>query len=322
MTRGQAIDLAGISAVLRTALDAVIVMDTAGVVRGWNAIAERDFGLSADQAIGRRMSELIIPARFREAHERGLTHFLATGEGPVIDRQIEIEALHADGHEVPIELSITYTEHFGEPVFLGFLRDVTARKEAERTQDLLIGELNHRVKNLLGVVSGMAHLTARKATSPRAFAEDFTARLAALGRSHELLTSAHWSHAPLGALVEAVVEPLGELGERIAVAGPPLELAPRDLIALGMILHELMTNAIKYGALADDRGTLAIGWAREGEALALTWREQTPNAAGPPATGGFGTRMIDVSTRHDLGGTAEWDWREDGLRFVLRFRPR
>ena len=113
MTGSGAIDLAGINAVLKTALDGVIVMDTGGVVRGWNDRAERKFGFSAEEAIGRRMSELIIPERYRAAHEAGLARFLATGEGPVIGTLTEIEALCADGREKPIELSITYTEQFG-----------------------------------------------------------------------------------------------------------------------------------------------------------------------------------------------------------------
>ena len=321
----QTIDLAGINAVLKTALDGVIVMDTAGVVRGWNDRAARKFGIAAADAEGRRMSELISPERYRKAHEAGLAHFLATGEGPVLDTLIEIEALCADGREIPVELSITYTEHFGEPLFLGFLRDVSARREAQRTQALLIDELNHRVKNLLGVVSGIAHLTARNAGSPDEFAETFTGRLAALGRSHELLTAARWERASLPALIASLIEPHAEEEHRIEVCGEEVDLAPRDLIALGMILYELLTNAIKYGALSQAEGRLSIAWERDGEALALIWTElRTERGAapsGPPARTGFGTRMIDSSARHDLAGVAEWDWGEGGLIFRLRFEP-
>ena len=321
MTGSGAIDLAGINAVLKTALDGVIVMDTGGVVRGWNDRAERKFGFTAAEAVGRRMSELIIPERYRAAHEAGLARFLATGEGPVLNSLIEIEALCADGSEKPIELSITYTEHFGEPLFLGFLRDVSARREAERTQALLIDELNHRVKNLLGVVSSIAHLTARKAASPTEFAEAFTGRLAALGRSHELLTSARWERASLAALVTSLTEPHGG-PDRIEVSGEPVELAPRDLISLGMILYELLTNAIKYGALAQRQGSLAIAWERDGPELALAWAERGAGRTEVPTSTGFGTRMIDSSVRHDLAGVTEWDWGEAGLTFRLRFVPR
>ena len=322
MREAGTIDLAGINAVLKTALDAVIVMDTSGVVRGWNEVAERTFGVAAAEAEGRRMSELIIPHRYREQHEVGLARFLATGQGPVLDTHIEIEALCADGREIPIELSITYTEHFGEALFLGFLRDVTGRREAERTQALLIDELNHRVKNLLGVVSGIAHLTARNAASPREFAEAFTGRLAALGRSHELLTSGRWERASLPALVASLIEPHGEEEHRIAVQGESVDLGPRDVIALGMILYELLTNAIKYGALSQEQGRLTIAWERDGPALLLTWTERGASMAGAPAHRGFGTRMIENSARHDLKGVTEWDWGERGLTFRLRFRPR
>lgn len=316
------IDLDGLNAVLRTALDAVIVMDIDGVVRGWNQVAERTFGITANDARHRRMSELIIPVRHRAAHEAGLARFLATGHGPVLDTLIDIEALCADGREIPIELSITYTEHFGQPLFLGFLRDVTTRREAERTQRLLIDELNHRVKNVLAVVSSIAHLTSRNAGSPREFAEAFTGRLAALGRSHELLTSARWEQASLGALVELLTEPYAEEAERIEVRGEPVDLGSRDLIALGMILYELLTNAIKYGALSQPEGHLSIDWQQDDAVLLLTWTETGAVAIGQPAHVGFGTRMIDNSVRHDLGGTTEWDWSADGLIFRLRIQPR
>ena len=163
------LDSASLGAVLKTALDAVVVMRLDGVVAGWNDVAERTFGWSYADAFGHRMSELIVPERFREAHEHGLAHYLATGEGPVLDKHLEIDALHRDGHEIPVELSITRTEQFGEPVFLGFLRDISERREAARRQELMIGELNHRVKNLLGVVAGIAHQTARSSDTVSVF---------------------------------------------------------------------------------------------------------------------------------------------------------
>ncbi len=98
---------AGLQTVLDTALDAVVVMGEDDRVIGWNAKAEQSFGWSADEALGAKLSELIIPPQYREAHEKGLAHYLATGEGPVLNQHIEITALHREGHEIPIELSIT-----------------------------------------------------------------------------------------------------------------------------------------------------------------------------------------------------------------------
>ncbi|HEV2044139.1 MAG TPA: PAS domain S-box protein, partial [Sphingomicrobium sp.] len=142
----------GLQTVLDTALDAVAVMDTGGIVIGWNRYSEASFGWTAEEALGQRLSDLIIPPAYRQAHESGLAHYLATGEGPVLNNRIEISALHRDGSEIPVELSITASEQFGEKLFIGFIRDISERKaEAERQQRIL-QESEHRVKNMLTVV--------------------------------------------------------------------------------------------------------------------------------------------------------------------------
>ncbi|MEO7563820.1 MAG: PAS domain S-box protein, partial [Sphingomicrobium sp.] len=129
---------AGLQSVLDTAFDAVIVMSDDGLVIGWNANAEATFGFSSEDVVGRRLSELIIPERYRAAHENGMKHYLATGEGPVLNNRIEIEALHKDGREFPVELSITASEQFGDRLFIGFLRDISDRRAlAERQQRVL-----------------------------------------------------------------------------------------------------------------------------------------------------------------------------------------
>ena len=311
----HALDQAGLGAVLRTALDGVVVMRTDGTVAGWNDVAERTFGWSYAEAYGKRMSEMLIPLRYRAAHEKGLAHYLATGEGPVLDKHLEIEALHRDGHEMPVELSITRTEQFGEPVFLGFLRDISERHDAARRQDLMIGELNHRVKNLLAVVAGIAHQTVRASDSLPAFAEAFQGRLASLARAHEVLTAATWQHAPLGTLVAELVGP----HEAVAVAGPDVLLSPRRLLSVSMILHELLANAIKYGALSRPDGRVTLVWAVDDEEIALEWIESGLSGIEPPTHRGFGSKMIAMSVAHELAGTATSDWRPDGLAFHLRF---
>ena len=311
----HALDSASLGAVLRTALDAVVVMRTDGTVAGWNDVAERTFGWSFADAYGKRMSEMVIPHRYRDAHERGLDHFLATGEGPVLDTHFEIEALHRDGRELPVELSITRTEQFGEPVFLGFLRDISERHDAARRRELMIGELNHRVKNLLAVVAGMAHQSVRTSTSLPAFAEAFQGRLAALGRAHEVLTAATWQRAPLRALVRELIEPHAG----VSSAGPDVLLTPRQLLSVGMILHELLSNAIKYGGLARQGGGVTLAWAVADGTLALDWIEHGLIGVEAPTHRGFGSKMIAMSVAHELGGTTDSDWRPDGLAFHLTF---
>ena len=318
---GIASDLAGaqFGAILKTSLDAVVVMRPDGTVAGWNDVAAATFGWSFAEADGKRMSELIIPTQYREAHEQGLAHFLATGEGPVLDQHIEITALHRDGHELPVELSITHTSELGEPVFLGFLRDISERKEAQRRQDLLVGELNHRVKNLLGVVGAIAHQTMRASPTLSHFGPAFMGRLESLGRAHEILTAATWERASLDSLARAVLESFVGDDPRATVAGPELMLSPRHFLSLSMILHELTTNAVKYGALSADGGTLDLSWAIEGETVALTWRETGGPAVAAPSSSGFGSKMIALNVRHDLRGAATSDWGTNGLLFRLRF---
>ena len=306
-------DATGLGAVLKTALDAVVVMRVDGTIAGWNDVAARTFGWSFADAAGKRMSEMIIPDRYRAAHEAGLTHYLATGEGPVLDRHFEIEALHQAGHELPVELSITRTEQFGEPVFLGFLRDISERRDAARRQELMIGELNHRVKNLLGVVTGLAHQTARTSPSLAEFTPAFAGRLASLGRAHEILTAATWERAPLRTLIDELVG-----GHAQASAdGPDVLLSPRQLLSLSMILHELVTNALKYGALSVEGGRVALTWQVDDGELQLGWVETGVAVSSLPTRKGFGTKMIAMSVGHELRGTSSTEWREGGLAFHL-----
>ena len=310
----------GLGAVLKTALDGVVVMRMDGTVCGWNDVAQRTFGWSLADARGRRMSDMIVPQRHREAHERGLVRYLATGEGPVMDRHFEINAVCSDGREIPVELSITRTEQFGEPVFLGFLRDISERHEAARRQDLMIGELNHRVKNLLAVVAGIAHQTARSSLTVPDFSRAFEGRLVSLGRAHEILNGAAWDHAPLRSLLDELLGPylLGE-APQVVIGGPHVLLPPRHLLSLSMIVHELLTNAVKYGGLSSPSSRIAVMWSVDGGDVSFVWSEGGLVGVKEPTRRGFGTRMMALSVDHELRGSSRTEWREDGLCFSVSF---
>lgn len=317
---------ADLHAVLKTALDAVVVMRVDGTIAGWNDVAERIFGWSFDEVYQRRMSEVIIPPQHRQAHERGLSHFIATGEGPVLDQHMEITGLKRDGNEVPIELSITFTEQFDEPVFLGFLRDISERQEAHRRQELLVSELRHRVKNMLAVVTGIAHQTGQSCASLKEFMPAFAGRLQALAQGHDMLIGS-WEGAGLPELVEALLGPFSIPPDmRATFGGPPVDLDSKQVLSLSMILHELITNATKHGAFSSQQGHVAVSWnwstADPPGSLVLTWKETGMTGVIEPARSGFGLKLIRVSVGHDLGGSSELAWQNDGLLLTIEFVPR
>lgn len=309
----------GLASVLETALDAVVVMRFDGTVAAWNRRAEQTFGWTSKEAEGRRMSELIIPTQYREMHERGLANFLDTGEGPVLDRHIEITAVDRTGRELPVELSITVANGFGEPVFIGFVRDITERHEAEQRNQRMLRELSHRVKNMFSVVAAIAQQTARASGSMEEFENAYLGRLHSLARAHDLLVGGHWETASLRALVQEVLHAAAE--ERVHYGGPELLLSPSQLLGLSMILHELFTNALKYGALARPYGTVSLRWnvSSDGQIAEVVWKETGLTGVKAPKRVGFGQKMIAMSIRHDLRGQHESVWAAEGLSLKITF---
>jgi len=309
---------AGLQSVLDTALDAVVVMDENGRIVGWNAIAEQTFGWRAEEAMGRQLSELLVPPALRASHEQGRRHYLATGQGPVLDKRIEVPALCRDGREIPIELSVTASEQFGDRLFVGFLRDISERREAAERQQRVLQESEHRVKNMLTVVAAIAQQTARASADLESFSEAFSGRLQSLAKAHQLLVGRAVSDIALTALAEQVLG--ADVGQgRARFGGPEILLESGQLLGLSMILHELYTNAVKYGALCGDEGEVALDWDVEGDEIVMRWVECGPACEPEGTSSGFGQRMIALSVKADLGGTIERDWRPEGLTVVLRF---
>jgi NO-binding membrane sensor protein with MHYT domain/two-component sensor histidine kinase len=218
----------------------------------------------------------------------------------------------------------------GRPLKLaGVVSDSTDRRKAfealetsERRQKLLINELNHRVKNTLATIQSIAALTARRATSVAEFSALFEARLMALSETHNLLTAAGWEQATLEDLLAKELRPYSP--DQFRLDGPDVMFEPPQALAMGMILHELATNAAKHGALSVSGGSVVIGWTApdaDGRVV-LDWIE----CDGPPITlsperVGFGSRLIATSLKGDLNGSAELDYAAGGLKARLTFRP-
>lgn len=188
------------------------------------------------------------------------------------------------------------------------------RARAEQHQLLLINELNHRVKNTLASVQGIAFQTLRGEVSLAEARARFEARLMALSGAHNLLTEENWGGASLERVVKDSIEHLAGEAGRFDVEGEPLRLAPRAALALAMALHELGTNAFKYGALSADGGRVSIVWTQSGDRLRLEWRESGGPPVVPPSRRGFGSRLIERGLAADLGGSAALHFDPAGLR--------
>jgi PAS domain S-box-containing protein len=353
------------SAILEAALDCIVSIDHDSRIVEWNPAAERTFGYTREVALGCDIAELIIPPELRDRHRRGMAHYLATGEGAVLGKRVELEAIRADGSRFPVELAISPIEIGGRPHFTAYLRDisertraeqalreseqrlratyehafvaigevdlhgrylrvneefsvitgysseellarsfadithpddrgsdleqfsrqmagdidsyalekryvhkdgrtvwielaasrvddaqgqplygvrvvrdVTERKRAETHKQLLINELNHRVKNTLATVQSIAAQTLRSAASPEDARKDLETRLIALARTHDVLTRENWEGAELREILEQAIEPYSNGGEdRVHLRGPEVRLSPRIGLALAMALR-------------------------------------------------------------------------------------
>lgn len=201
-------------------------------------------------------------------------------------------------------------------LWYGTTEDIHDRKLAEERQRLLINELNHRVKNTLATVQAIAFQTL-KGDIPLAEARArFEARLLALSRAHNLLTDQNWEGAALDRVVADATAHLADPG-RVRAEGPQIWVAPRAALALALALHELSTNAAKYGALSGDAGRVLIRWSVEGDELRLEWKEQGGPPVAVPNGRGFGSRLIERGLNADLGGSARLLFEPDGLRCAI-----
>jgi PAS domain S-box-containing protein len=432
-------------AIVEAALDCVVTVDDDSRVIEWNPAAERTFGYPREAALGRDLAELIIPPEFRKRHREGMARYLATGDGPVLGRRIELEAQRADGLRFPVELTIipielagrahftaylrdlterrraeaalreneqrlraTYEHAFagigevdrsgrflrvneqlcaitgfsreellgqtfwslthvddrqadlaqfsrlmvgkldayavekryvhkdghevwvevaasrvddaaGQPLYgIRVVRDVSERRKAEEHRELLIHELNHRVKNTLATVQSIATQTLRTSGASQEAREALESRLIALSRAHNVLTRENWEGALLHDLVTDVFEPSrGDREGRIQHRGGKVHLVPRMALALALALHELATNAAKYGALSNATGEVHLTWMVDHTptppVLLLRWQEKGGPAVAPPTRKGFGSRLIERSLAHDLDGEVRIEYAPTGL---------
>ncbi len=209
----------------------------------------------------------------------------------------------------------------------GVFIDVTERKQAEEGNELLAGEMSHRVKNLLSIATALTGMTSRSTQSVAEMSKELTMRLGALGRAHDLVrpvAGRKENDALLGDLIAIVLAPYDDaptpFSGRIRVSVPRMSVGEAGATALAMALHELATNAVKYGALSAVHGTLDVSAVVQEKEVVLVWTERggppvAPQSARPE---GFGSKLLGLSVKSQLGGAIEHDWREDGAIITLR----
>ena len=199
---------------------------------------------------------------------------------------------------------------------IGTLADITERKAREEQVQLLMREVNHRAKNMLSVVDAIARQTA--ARQPKDFVERFSERIRALAANQNLLVRNEWQGVDVGDLVRAQLAPFADLlGSRVAACGTKLRLNAAATQAIGLALHELATNAGKYGALSTDRGRVDVYWRTDGDTLTMGWTERDGPTVSPPVQRGFGSMVVASMTKATVGGEVQLDYAPSGLIWRL-----
>jgi PAS domain S-box-containing protein len=291
----------------------MVMTDAEGRIVMINAHAESLFGYSRDELVGRKI-EILVPGRFQGSHPGYRETYRDRPSARPMGAGRDLFARRKDGAEVPVEIGLSPIETFDGMMVLAAVVDISGRKRAEAQRELLLAELNHRVKNTLAVVQSIAHQTF-KDTDPEARA-GFEGRLVALAIAHNLLTQANWENASLERLAADALHLSGPNGKRVSMSGPRILLPPREALAIAMALHELYTNAVKYGALSNEAGRVALAWSRPDDPqdrLDLVWREHGGPAVSPPRRRGFGSLLLERTLANDLHGSVTMEFRPEGL---------
>ena len=291
--------------------DAIVSKDLNGIIKTWNRGAERIFGWTAKEIVGKSILT-VIPDEYQ--HEESIILGKIT-RGERMDHY-ETVRQHKDGSRIHVSITVSPIRDASGTITGAskVARDITESKRAQERQKLLLREMSHRVKNLFALTSGVVSLSARSATTPKELAHLVQSRIAALARAHDLTLPGGDGETPrqaaLSELVKTILSPYDDDG-RISMEGPPVECGPTVSTSFALLLHEFATNSVKYGALSLPTGHINVTWAKDG-LLALVWRE----TGGPPVERtrheGFGGVLVDATIK-SLGGIITRDWAKDGL---------
>jgi PAS domain S-box-containing protein len=303
-----------LAAIVESSDDAIVSKDLNGVIATWNKAAERLFGYFAEEVIGKSITIVIPQDRLDE--ETGILQRIRRGER--IDH-FETVRQRKDGSLINISLTVSpVTDASGKIIGASKIaRDITEQKRREEQIALLAREAEHRTKNLLALAQATVHLSQADTSDELKAAID--GRLQALAKAHTLLAQSRWAGADLRAMVTDELSPyIGNGDARAEVSGPSLMLDPDPAQAMAMALHELSTNAAKYGALSMPAGRVRVEWRLQpGGRLRLQWIETGGPPVVPPRRQGFGTRVMRRMVCGQCNGDIDFDWRQEGLLCVI-----
>lgn len=278
--------------------DAVISTDEQGKILLFNPAAEKLFGHSAPDVLGTSI-QLLIPPRFRETHAHDVASF---GSAPLESARAmaderEVFGLRRDGTEFPAEAVLSRRFFGGQALLTVVVRDMSYRNALDEQRNLIASEMAHRFKNIMAVVNAVISLTARSVSSVEEFRDVLEGRLRSISRTQDALLGP-WQDVQLIDLVELELAPFrNDAGDRIGLHGPGVTIPPQQAVSMSLVLHELATNAAKYGSLSKSEGSVQLDWTVEhdGDAdyLLLDWTETGGPRVELPVRRGFGSDLIE-----------------------------
>jgi PAS domain S-box-containing protein len=294
-------------AIVNTVVDGIITIDDRGTIESLNPAAARVFGYSPEQIVGRNVKTL-MPDFYGGENGREVQDHVQTSQAETNKFWREVTGKRKDGSIVPVELAVSDTQLVGRSMFTGVVRDITERKRAAEHQELLVAELDHRVKNVLAQVAVVATSTRQASRSIDDFVQSLDGRIQSMAAAHTLLSKSGWQNVGLDVLVRNQLAPY-MTGANITISGPGVMLASAEIQAIARVLHELATNAAKYGALSTVAGRVSLSWdcRSNGNAtyLILFWRELDGPPVPPNPQPSYGTNLIRNLIPHELGGAVD-----------------
>ncbi len=305
---------ADLAAIIDSSEDAIVGHDLDGAITSWNASAVRMFGYDEDEAVGQPIS-LIVPMG-RPEDEPALLERVRRGEH--IEHH-ETLRLRKNASLVEVSQSLAPVRDSSGTIIgaARIIRDITSRRRSDREKTLLLGELDHRVKNILATVSSIVTQTLNADDLPANFAANLQGRIKALARAHNLLTQNGDIGGDLETILRTELAPYANAADRVIMQGPAVTLTPKAGLALAMAVHELVTNAAKYGALSAPEGRLTITWRRvttpKGSTLRIEWREENGPPVTPPTKRGFGTTLIERALAYEFDAKVDRVFAPTGL---------